>query len=187
MLHEKSDNEGDTDSSEDGNLYDSNYISENMAGLLHLVFVQTFFFTNNVFAYPRLESEHFGNVQDRVQWARLPRHDNAFQRVLVLSNFFCLLKICFCLPHRRLRTPGLRNRQQCAYQSLSILHFRLSNVSYLFNHSFTYRSPLLGDVNVGYANVCLSVKHVTYNTIPPGIGKLIKRVLYFYLGRLTCA
>ena len=36
MLHEKSDNEGDTDSSEDGNLYDPNYISENMAGLLHL-------------------------------------------------------------------------------------------------------------------------------------------------------
>ena len=33
MLHEKSDNKGDTDSSEDGNLYDSNYISENMAGL----------------------------------------------------------------------------------------------------------------------------------------------------------
>ena len=44
LLHEKSDNKGDTDSSDDGNLYDSNYISENMAGLLHLVFVQTFFY-----------------------------------------------------------------------------------------------------------------------------------------------
>ena len=33
MLHEKSDNEGNTDSSEDGNLYDPKYISENMAGL----------------------------------------------------------------------------------------------------------------------------------------------------------
>ena len=113
-----------------------------------------------------------------------------FHRVLVLSDFFPLLNICFCLPHRRLRTPGLRNRQQCAYQvvqSPSILHFCLSNVSSLFNHFFTYRSPLLGDVNVGYANVCLSVKHVTYNTIPPGIGKLIMRVLYFHLGGLTCA
>ena len=127
VLHEKSDNEGDTDSSEDGNLYDSNYISENMAGLLHLVFVQTFFFTNNVFAYPRLESEHFDNVQDRVQWARLPRHDNAFQRVLVLSDFFRLLNICFCLPHRRLRTRGLRNRQQCAYQVVRSL-----NVFFIF-------------------------------------------------------
>ena len=107
-----------------------------------------------------------------------------FYRVLVLCHFFPLLNICFCLPHRRLRTPGLRNRQQCAYQvvqSLSILHFCLSNVSSLFIHSFTYRSPLLGDVNVGYANVCLSVKHVAYNTIPPGIGKLIKRVLYFHV------
>ena len=33
VLHEKSDNEGNTDSSEDGNLYDPKYISENMAGL----------------------------------------------------------------------------------------------------------------------------------------------------------
>ena len=33
MLHEKSHNEGNTDSSEDGNLYDPKYISENMAGL----------------------------------------------------------------------------------------------------------------------------------------------------------
>ena len=33
MLHEKSDNEGNTDNSEDGNLYDPKYISENMAGL----------------------------------------------------------------------------------------------------------------------------------------------------------
>ena len=39
VLHEKSDNEGNTDNSEDGNLYDPNYISENMVGLLHLVFV----------------------------------------------------------------------------------------------------------------------------------------------------
>ena len=85
------------------------------------------FFTNDVFAYPRLQSEHFDNVQDRVQWARLPRHDNAFQRVLVLSDFFCLLNICFCLPHRRLRTPGLRNRQQCAYQVVRSL-----NVFFIF-------------------------------------------------------
>ena len=39
MLHEKSDNKGDTDSSEDGNLYDPKYISENMAGLQITPFV----------------------------------------------------------------------------------------------------------------------------------------------------
>ena len=144
--------------------------------------------TNNVFAYPRLQSEHFDNVQDRVQWARLPRHDNAFQRVLVLSDFFRLLNICFCLPHRRLRTPGLRNRQQCAYQVAQSF-----NVFFIFVFLMSHLclviplSPLLGDVNVGYANVCLPVKHVAYNTIPPGIGKLIKKVLYFHLGGLTCA
>ena len=33
VLREKSHNEGNTDSSEDGNLYDPKYISENMAGL----------------------------------------------------------------------------------------------------------------------------------------------------------
>ena len=94
--------------------------------LLHLVFVQTFFL-QIMSAYPRLQSEHIDNVQDRVQWARLPRHDNAFQRVLVLSDFFRLLNICFCLLHLRLRTPGLRNRQQCAYQVV-----RSHNVFFIF-------------------------------------------------------
>ena len=135
MLHEKSDNEGNTDNSEDGNLYDPKYISENMAGLQITAFGFCWdnFFTNNVFAYPRLQSEHFDNVQDRVQWARLPRHDNAFQRVLVLSDFFRLLNICFCLPHRRLRTPGLRNRQQCAYQVVQSL-----NVFFIFVFLMSY-------------------------------------------------
>ena len=50
-----------------------------------------------------------------------------FHRVLVLSDFFRLLNICFCLPHRRLRTPGLRNRQQCAYQVVQSL-----NVFFIF-------------------------------------------------------
>ena len=111
-----------------------------------------------------------------------------FYRVLVLSDFFPFLNICFCLPHRRLRTPGLRNRQQCAYQVVQSL-----NVFFIFVFLMSHLclviplSPLLGDVNVGYANVCLSVKHVAYNTIPPGIGKLIMGVLSIHLGGLTCA
>ena len=52
---------------------------------------QCTFGANNVsmkfFAYPRLESEHIDNVQDRVQWARLPRHDYAFLQSFSFIRF----------------------------------------------------------------------------------------------------